>query len=273
MKRHIFFLIVVFIANRLFAADNYLSGSRAAGMGNAAVTLDDVWAVSHNQAGLAMLLQPSAGIYFENRFMVKELSVKSFALALPVKNSGVFAVSGTQFGYSKYNEKKAGLAYARKLGRKISIGIQLDYLSTFIADDYGSRGTMAVEGGILAEPLSNLRLGVHIFNPTRAKLAEYGDERVPVLFRVGAGYSFSNKVIFCAEVEKDIDYNASFRGGIEYHPVEQLYLRGGISTNPVQSSFGFGLKLKNFRMDVSASYHQVLGFSPQLGLSYDFQKQ
>lgn len=241
-------------------------------MGNAAVTLDDLWAVSHNQAGLALLEHPAAGIYFENRFLVSELSVKGFAFALPVKNSGVFAVHGTQFGYSKYNEKKAGLAYARKLGNKFSMGLQLDYLSTTIAGDYGTRGTMVVEGGILAEPLENLRLGVHVFNPTRARLAEYADERIPVLFRVGAGYRFSAKVLFTSEVEKDIDYSAAFRAGLEYHPVEQIYLRGGIATNPVQSSFGFGLKMKNFRLDAATSFHQVLGFSPQFGIAYDFHK-
>jgi len=272
LKRSLLFLLFVLSSKVLLAADNYLTGSRAAGMGNAAVTLDDLWSVSHNQAGLAYLENPSAGIYFENRFLVSELSVKGFAGALPVKNSGVFAIHATQFGYSKYNEQKAGLAYARKLGNKVSMGIQLDYLSTNIAGDYGKHGTMAVEGGIIAEPVENLRLGVHVFNPTRARLAEYADERIPVLFRIGAGYRFSAKVLFCTEVEKDIDFNASFRAGIEYHPIEQIYLRGGISTEPVQSSFGFGLKLKNFRIDAATSYHQVLGFSPQMGLMYDFQK-
>ena len=272
MKRLIPFLVCVLFCCRLSAADNYLIGARAAGLGNAAVTIGDVWSSSHNQAGLAMLEHPSGGIFFENRFMISELGIKGFVFALPVKNSGVIAVNATQFGYSKYNEKKAGLAFARKLGNKISVGLQLDYLSTFIGDDYGTRNTLAVEGGILAEPIKNLRIGVHLFNPTRSKLAEYADERVPALFRAGAGYSFSDKVMLCAEVEKDIDFSASFRSGIEYHPVEQIYLRGGIATHPLQSSFGFGLKLKNFRIDAATSYHQVLGYTPQFGLTYDFKK-
>jgi hypothetical protein len=268
-------LLLIFISVVLRAAsasDNTLAGARATGMANAAVVLDDVWSVSYNQAGLALLDHPVAGIYFDNRFMVSELAVKSFAFALPVKNSGTFAIHATQFGYSQYKESKAGIAYGRKLGGKVSAGIQLDYLSTVIADDYGSRNSFVVEGGILAEPIANLRLGVQVFNPTRAKLAEYDDERIPAIFRVGAGYTFSGKVLLTAEVEKDIDFGANFRAGIEYHPIDVLFLRGGIATDPSLSCFGFGLKLKNFMLDASASYHATLGFAPQVGLTYDFRK-
>jgi len=263
-------LLVISLAS--VAADNYLIGARASAMGNTAVTLSDVWASSHNQAALAGLKNSSAGIFFDNRFMLPELSIKGFALALPLKNSGVIAVSGTYFGYSLYNEQKAGLAFAKNLGAKISVGIQLDYLSTYIADDYGSRNTLAAEAGILAEPFDKFKIGVHVFNLTSAKLADYDDERIPVIFRLGASYSFSEKVLLCAETEKDISTEANFKAGIEYHPIEQLYLRGGITSDPLLSSFGFGLKLKKFTLDFSSSFHQTLGFTPQLALSYDFTK-
>lgn len=262
-------LLISFASN---AADNYLLGARASALGNSAVTLSDVWASSHNQAALAELKNSSAGIFFDNRFLLSELSIKGFAFALPVKSSGVFSVSATYFGYNLYNEQKAGLAFAKKLGNKISIGIQLDYLSTYIADDYGSRSTFAAEAGILAEPFDKLKIGVHVFNPTSAKLAAYDDERIPVIFRLGMSYSFSEKVLLCAETEKDISYAASFKAGIEYHPVEQLYLRGGIASDPLLSSFGFGLKLKSFKLDFSSSFHQTLGFTPQLAITYDFTK-
>jgi hypothetical protein len=263
-----FFAFSVF---KLFAADNYPVGARAAGVANAAVTYHDVWSTYHNQAGLAWVKNISVGTYFENRFLVSELGLRSLAVAVPTK-AGTFGVSGTFLGYTTYNEKKAGLAYTKMFGEKISAGVQLNYLNTFFGDEfYGSRTAFAVEGGILAEPIKNLKIGVHVFNPTKAKLAKYGDERVPIIMRIGASYKFSKTVLLSSEVEKDIDYKNVFRVGFEYHPVDILYLRAGVASNPSLSCFGFGLKLKDFMVDMSMQYHEVLGFSPQFSLGYTFK--
>jgi hypothetical protein len=254
------------------AADNYPVGARSGGVANASVTFSDVWSTYHNQAGLAYLKNITAGTYFENRFLVSQLGLRSIALAIPTTKSGVFGVSGTFFGYEQYSEKKGGLAYAKMFGEKVSAGVQLDYLSTFINDElYGSRNTFAVEAGILTEPLKNFKVGAHIFNPNRAKLASYGDERVPVIMRIGASYKFSEKVLLSSEMEKDIDYKNIFKAAFEYHPVDIFYLRGGIASNPSLSCFGFGLKLKEFLVDMSAQYHEVLGFTPQFSLGYEFK--
>ena len=264
-------LLLLFSFFILKAADNYPVGARAAGVANASVTYSDVWSSFHNQAGLAQVNDISAGVYFENRFLISDLSVKGFAVALPTAKVGTFALSATMFGGSLYNEKKAGIGYAKKLGQKFSAGVQVDYLSTFIAEDYGNRSSFAVEIGMLAEPVKNLKLGVHLFNPNKAKLAEYADERIPVIMRFGASYKFSEKVLISAEEEKDIDQKSVFKSGIEYHIAEVLYLRGGISSNPSLTTFGFGLKInKQFLLDMASSWHQQLGFSPQFSLGYLF---
>jgi hypothetical protein len=270
--RYQLLLLYFFTLQFSFAADNYPVGARSAGVANASVTFSDVWSTFHNQAGLASLKNISVGTYFENRFLVSELGLRSLAVAVPVGKTGVFGASGTFFGYATYSEKKAGLSFAKKFGEKISAGIQLNYLNTFFNDEfYGSRTSFAVEGGILAEPIKNLKIGAHIFNPNKAKVAEYGDERIPVIMRLGASYKFSEKVLLSSEVEKDIDYENVFKVGLEYHPVEVLYIRGGIASNPSLSCFGFGLKLKQFIVDMSTQYHQVLGFSPQFSLGYEFK--
>jgi hypothetical protein len=69
--------------------DNYPFGGSAAGMANAAVTLYDFWSTSHNQAGLSRIENPAVGVYFENRFLVDELSLGAGAFVVPT-SSGVF---------------------------------------------------------------------------------------------------------------------------------------------------------------------------------------
>lgn len=251
--------------------ENFPVGARSAALSDASVSLSDVWSAHQNQAGLGFVRDVSAGVYYENRFLLKALSLKGAAIALPVKG-GAFGLAVSNFGYALYSENKYSISFAKAFSNKFSVGIAMDYLTTKIAEGYGSKGGLAAEVGIQSKPIKGLTIGAHVFNPTRAKLADYNDERIPTILRLGLDYNFSNKVTVVIETEKDISKKARFKAGIEYKAVKEFYLRAGIGTNPTLSSFGFGLNLKNFKVDVSASYHQVLGISPQFGLTYLFQK-
>ncbi|MDQ3193176.1 MAG: hypothetical protein M3Q58_16450 [Bacteroidota bacterium] len=253
----------------VFSQNNNQLGARSAAMGNSSVAISDLWSVHHNQAGLAGLDKMQAGIYYENRFLIPELSLKGLALAMPVKN-GVFGLSVSQFGFALYNESKVGLSYAQKLGEKVSAGVQLDYLNTFIAEGYGNKGMITGEAGVQAELAPGLTIGAHIFNPFRVKLATHNNERIPTIMRLGLNYEISNKVLICAETLKDTDHKPVFRAGLEYNVIEQLYLRAGISSNPGMHTFGFGLNLKHFKIDFASSIHSVLGYSPMVSINYTF---
>ncbi len=250
--------------------DNYPVGSRSRGLANASVTIYDVWSTHHNQAGLAKFEEPAIGLHYENKFIIKEYGLQALAFVLPT-NSGNFGLSLSFFGYSKYNETKFGLAYARMLSEKISVGIQVDYLNTYIANDYGNRGTVAGEIGIIAEPFDKLFVGVHVYNPTLSKIPTYSTERVPTIFRFGTAYKFSDKLFLAAETEKDIDFDPVFKVGVEYKLLEDFYLRTGINTNPVQNSFGVGYVLNRLKADIAFSSHKYLGITPHFTISYDFK--
>ncbi len=266
-------IILIFLSFGSQAAnDNIPLGARSTGMGNASVTLFDIWSVQNNQAGLAHLESLSAGIYYENKFMLPELGLSAFGAALPLKSGGTLALSYSMFGFESYKDSKLGLAYARKFTESFSGGIQLDYLNTRISEGYGSKGAIAVEAGVRVKLFENLILGAHVFNPTGAKLADYNDEKIPTTMKLGLGYTFNEKVILAIETEKNIDYPATFRAGIEYRVIPEVYLRGGISTRPVESSFGVGLQLGVMRINLSASYHESLGYSPQADLQYIKEK-
>ena len=72
-----------------------------------------------------------------------------------------------------------------------------------------------------------------------------------------------------AQADKDIDFDARFRSGLEYKVSEIFQLRVGIATNPTQLGVGFGLTMKNgLALDVASGYNQILGFMPGIGLKY-----
>lgn len=270
-KIYIILLSILIVSSSQAWNENNPIGARSSGMGNASVSFGDVWSAHHNQAGLGFVRDISAGAYYENRFLLKEISIKGGVVALPVK-AGTFGLTISNFGYALYHENKYSLSFAKAFGDKLSAGVAIDYLTTKIAEGYGSKGVLAAEFGIQAKPLKGLTIGAHVFNPTRSKIADYNDERLPTIFRLGGDYNFSEKVTVAVETEKDMSQKAIFKAGIEYKPVKEFYLRAGIGTNPTLTSFGFGINLKNFKIDVSGNYHQTLGISPQLGLTYIFKK-
>lgn len=268
MKPIFFTLLVVIIP---FIAvpgnENPPIGACSAAMGNASVSLSEVWSTHNNQAGLGFIRNISAGIHYENRFLLKEVSVRAGAFAIPVKR-GTFGLCITNFGYSLYSENKYSISFSKPFGDKLSAGIAMDYLTTQIAEGYGNKNVFVAEIGIQSKPLKDLTIGAHVFNPTHTRLADYADERIPTIIRLGANYNLSDKVLLSAETEKDMAQKASFKAGIEYKAVKEFYLRAGISTNSTLSSFGFGLNLNNLKIDLSANYHQTIGISPQLSLIY-----
>jgi len=252
------------------AGDNPPLGARTQGMGGCGAALNaDLWGVQNNQASLASLEAIQAGLFYESRFLLSELGMKGFAAAFPTKQ-GTFGLNVNSFGYSQYREMKTGIAYGRKLGEHFSMGVQLDYFNTSIGENYGSSSALGGEIGIMAEPVKNLTLGLHLFNPTRTKLSGNLDERIPTIMRLGLSYKFSDQVFIISEAEKDVDYKTTFRGGIEYRPLPAFYIRAGAASNPGLVSMGFGVVLKKFRLDIASSFHSVLGFSPSMGLQYGF---
>ena len=270
-----------FILISFCAHPNRPIGGRSAGIANASVCLNDFWSVHNNQAGLAGITGPTAGLYYENRFLVKELSLKAAAFVMPTK-SGTFGISYNSFGYVSYNEMKAGLAYGKRFGKIFSAGLQLDYLRIHIAENYGNQDAFTFELGIQTELTKQFTLGAHIYNPIRVKIQSETNDRIPAVFKLGLTYEISDKLILALETEKDSDFKPLIRGGIEYKIIELASARIGYSTLPSTSgsenfsiasvySFGFGLNIRKFVLDLSSSWHQTLGWSPMVSFIYNFK--
>jgi len=245
------------------------TGARGAAMGGVGVTFSDINSVFGNQAGLAHLESAAAVVFAERRFIESPINSLSAAFAYPV-GFGTFGLSVNTFGVKNYQEQKIGLAYARRLFNNLSIGAQFDYLNTNIPL-YGTRGAISLEVGLQAQILKDLQFGFHLYNPLEIEIAE--DSFLPTIYRAGLLYTPSEFVLLTAEVEKDIDYVARFRAGIEYRFSDLFFMRTGFATAPTLVSLGLGLSLQGgLAVDVAASYHQVLGISPSVGVTYDFSK-
>jgi hypothetical protein len=268
--KSIFISLFVLVFSFAHAGDNSPIGAREQGMAGCGTAISgDLWNAQNNQAGLAFIKTFQAGAFYESRFLVSGLGMKAVAAALPTKQ-GVFGLDISSFGYNLYSENKAGIAYSKAFGTKFAASVQLDYFNTHIAENYGSASSICGEIGLIAVPVKNLTIGFHIFNPTKSKLSGNLAERLPTIMRLGTCYSFSDRVFVSLEAEKDVDYKPVLRGGIEYRPIDNFYLRAGAANQPGLVAFGCGIIMKKLRLDIASTFHSVLGFSPSVGLQYGF---
>ena len=183
MRSRLLPALLLFCPIGVFAqADGLPIGARPAGMGNAAVTLVDLWSVHHNQAGLAGLKSTTVGAFYQRHLLSEELSHQGLAVAIKL-GKGTLALNGNLFGFNLYRETKAGLAYAMNFGEGLRAAIQLDYLNIRLGEGYGSKSAVAAEIGVQARLVEKLWIGAHVYNPNRAKIGGPYDERVPTVFR------------------------------------------------------------------------------------------
>lgn len=219
-----------------------------------------------NQAALAATQKFSAGIYSEKRFLLKELSLYSAAIELPT-TSGNFGLKGDYFGNTSYNESGLGLAYARKLGDKIDVGVQFNYYS-FTTAGYGRASAITAEGGVIIHLTEGFNAGFHVYNPTGVKVGKEGDEKLPAIYSVGFGYDISPKFFIGAEIEKIETQAANINAGMQYYFDEKLFASAGIASATSAYYLAFGILIKDVEINAVASVHPQLGITPGLLLLF-----
>jgi long-subunit fatty acid transport protein len=267
------FLMTIFIFSLQFSfCQGWLPmGSRSHALGNASVAIDDIWAYHHNPANLVAVKKLGFGLSYENRFLLKELQSQGFVVALPLK-VGVISLGLQSFGFKNFRTNRLGVGYSMKLAEFLSCGVQLNYHQVRLTDAYGRKDALTAEIGLKANVTDNWKVAFSVFNLTRTKISEFGEDRLTTLMRFGTQYTFSEKVMLVAELEKNIEFPVRFKTGIEYSPIRKLFLRGGFATQPIEISAGLGYRFKEqFQLDIGSAYHQILGWSPNFSLTYQMK--
>lgn len=263
-------IICFFLSNSLslFSQNGIAAslGARSIGLGGSSVIYENSNSVFTNQAALASVRKMEFSIHSEQRFLLSEIRAIAAAAALPIGKTGTFGLGVQYFGFEAYNEQRISLGYGKKLGDKFSLGASFIWTNTSIPE-YGNKGVFTFDLGIMAFVSSKVTLGAHIFNPLRIGINE--EEALPSIIKIGLRYRPSKVVRIIAEVEKDIQFGLRTHWGTEYDVLDQLVLRFGLATQPTEISFGFGYKIKQkLRIDIGASYHQLLGVTPALSVVF-----
>jgi hypothetical protein len=272
MKKLIALLFFLVCYNQSgIAIENPRAGARALALSDAFISFSDTWSTFHNQAGLASLSSVSGAVFYSSKFGLKELSQMAGSVVLPTK-TGVFGFGYSQFGTGQFKETKLGITFAKKLAAGISAGMQIDYLSSLFPENNRAKGFVTFEGGILYEASEKMTLGVHVFNPLYLGIETLtGKVKMPISFRTGANYRFSEFLLMCFELEKDSGNGLIFKIGTEFLPVRNLAIRFGFSGKPFAYTAGIGYQFGKISTDIGFSYFGNLGFAPSVSIQYDLK--
>lgn len=211
-------------------------------------------------------------INYFNRFSMKELSTLSGDVFVPnsILNA-LLSVSTT--GFDQFRETNINIGVNKLLTKSLSLGIGVNYrMASIIAvDERPSR--LSLDIGVTYECNEKLMFGCSVQDAPSFTLQEYSDGSLPFFgycIRVGGYYAISNTSLVTSEVAYLENEGVSFRAGLEYTPVSTFDLRVGFCTKPLQPSLGMGYSFRKMNVDVLALYHQQLGISSGVSLSYLF---
>jgi len=240
-------------------------------LGAYSVNHADVYCFTANQASLAQLKNAAIAVYGERRFLLSELNNYTAAFGVPTR-SGNFGLKAGYFGFRDYNETQLGLAYGRKLGDKVDLGVQFNYNGIRIAG-YGNDAAISFELGTILHLTEKLHAGIHINNPVGGKFGKDQQEKLSSVYTAGIGYEASDKLFVSTEIIKEEDQAININAGLQYKFLSQLLTRIGLSTATSTGWMGVGLSWKSFRIDVTTAYHPQLGITPGLLLLFNFKSK
>ncbi len=272
MKKFYFVLIFILSSSGSFSqAIRHPLTARYIGLGAYSKNHVDAFSFTANQAALAQSTITAVGVYGEKRFLLSSANLYSAVAVFPTKQ-GNFGLQCDYFGFKNYNESQIGIAYGRSLGSKLDIGIKFNYYG-FRIPAYGNSSAINFELGAIAHLSEKLNMGIHAYNPIGGKLSKTDNEKLSSIYKFGIGYEASETFLISAEIIKVEDQPVNVDVGVQYNLIKEFFVRAGTSTETANSYIGAGISWRNFRLDITGSYHQQLGFTPGLMMIVNFNKK
>lgn len=244
-----------------------LMGARAKGLGNASACLSDEWSLFNNPAGLASLTEGAFVVAYDKTPNLpgsdKMVAATSFRLFKGTVSAGVF-----RFGDQLYSEQVAAAGYANQFGLA-SLGARFN-LVQYNAEGFGTRSVVSFNFGGIAELTPHIKVGAHIINLNQPVVSADNGERLPTKLIAGIVFTPQESLLVAVEAEKDIEYKATWKAGIEYKAFGKVSFRTGFNLFPEAAFIGVGFRSPRIVLDYAMEYSVFMGTSHQVSAGYPF---
>ncbi len=258
-----FWIWIVFSGEAQTNPHTQAYGAQSQGMSNVKMFLKDAWAIFNNVGAIDRLDQSEIQIGADQRFGLKELSTVSLSAVIK-KDLGSLGLGISRYGGIQFNQHLLGIGYSNTLGI-VSLGSKVDWIQTQI-EGFGNGHTVVLSLGGLAQLGPDFYLGANFSNLTQSKISKYSTELFPTLVQLGLSYFPSQSLSIYSELEKDVDLPPVFKFALDYSLSKKIFLRTGISCNPIRLSFGLGFRHENLLFDYGYGQNTSLGRTHHISL-------
>ncbi len=269
MKRVLCLMLFSSLFFSLAAIDNLrLPDMRSLALGSNGVTQS----VFHNPALLALSTGKSFHFDYFNRYGLKELGTMNGSY----QQTNRFLPAGIQistFGYGEYRETMARLLVGKRIARRwtLGIGIQYTWIQTLL-DTYPA-ARLSTDLGATFLPFDNLLIGMLIRDFPSFTIRKQTSEIKEInsyKAEIGFQWKIINEMLIVGSLGACREVSLSGCLGIEYQVGDAFSFRAGLQTDPFQPTFGVGYRYKAIQIDIAAVYHSVLGISTGAGFTLSF---
>lgn len=267
MSKTLFFLMLLQF-NLTYGQVILPVGARSLALATASVTLNDCWSFFQNPGIVTERTSPQVGVFYQTRFLAKELQQQAVAGSIPIKK-GVLTFGSQLYGYEQFRHTRAGVGYALAITEQFSLGIQGNIHQLRLGGNYGATTKGTIEAGFLSTLSPKWKMGMSVFNINRQSIWKTGD-RYGTTLKMGVCYEPSKKVKTLFELEKQVLFPMNAKCAVEYFPTQSFALRLGTQTHPFFMAFGIAYTKENIQVDLSSQFHPYLGWTPGIGFNYQF---
>lgn len=269
MKHPIITIILLAITIQSFGQTN--PGARQVALAHSDFSYsNDVFQLFNNPAGLALTKSREIGMYYSPApYGTKELS-NAFAAYSEPTPYGTFSAGFSIYGFELYKETQFAIGYGRKILNNFFIGGTAIYKNLAIKN-YGTKGTLLLNLGGIANLNEQIGFGFAIDNITRSTLSEESGQ-LPTVFWGGLHLKVIKEFTFSAALSKEVGFDTSLRIGAEYSMLDFIRLRFGAHNEPNIYSGGFGVIYQFLQFDYAVTSHPDLDLTHQFGLILRFAK-
>lgn len=269
------FIFLIFcclrVATAMAQTAPYAIGARSWGVANATVASADAYAILNNIAGLGGNQEAAVLSTYDSHYQFEGLNTVGFAGVIPFSNDLSAGFSLSRFGDKLYNELSLGIGVGHRI-EWVSLGLKVDYLQTAVnAPSLAfSRKAFVFQFGGLATLSEQLLFGAQVYNLTQSRYSGIYGNKVPTILRAGFLYMPLKAVRLSAELEKNTDLPLLIKIGLAYQVWNKLWLRTGVSPNPMTHHLGAGFTGGKFSVDYAVHSSGQLGWSHHLSMGYSF---
>lgn len=205
-------------------------------------------------------------------YQLKELSVRKLEILLPVFGTDISGELG-QCGDEVFNETLILIKAGKLLSEKIYLSVECGlYSVNSVISDGGS--TVLTNLKLLFSPAENFIFGTYVFNPIGLDIKRQSTNiKTNQSFHTGFRFDPVESFSFILEYSRFIGKYSKLSLGADYAILKTFHLRGGVSLNPVISSWGIGWNTNKLALSFAVNRHPALGITPAVSINYNLKSK